>query len=956
MGEARRLHDAAAEEARLKFEAAEQRHAAEMDEARRLHDAAVEQAREKYDAAEQQQAAEMGEARRLHEAAVEEARQQFEAAERQHAAEMDEARRLHEAAVEEARQRHEAETGETRRLHAEALDGAHTVHVAKLDEARHLHAAEIGEARRLHAWDRDEARRFRGATAHVLGLLGSVEGDPQRTFDAVVATATELCRAGSAELRIARDDTLHLVAANGAAGGDGRTAELAIAGARVVHFVDEAGGGAGAALAVPVMLDGKAAGALTLSRKAALAFSEHEIELAGMLAAEAAVAAATERLASSLEEHNESLGNALRELGEVHERQAAAADVLRSVNDAAFDLTHVLSAMVGHAAQRCGATTARLYLTDGNTLRFAVGAGVTAEQRAYEEANPERVDANSLVGRAAIDRAVVHAPDIAADRMTSDAARFGDAAAMLCVPLLRDGSAVGVIALTRARPGPFGEREIELVRTFADQAAIAIENARLADDVRARIADLGEALRQQGATADVLKAISRSTFDLGGVLTALTASAAALCNAGGSAMYMLKDGAYRLGAATGAMPEHLVGPHLPGRDNWIGRAALDAAVIHVADADSDAQHPEITGIRGLAAILCVPLLRDGAVIGVFALTRSEPGPFTERQIALIATFADEAVLAIENSRLTGRVQTHAEELSRLMGELHAAQARLTQTERLAALGQLTAGIGSEIEERLAAVNDVSLLSNKLVDDIRMVLEAAVIDGGTRAEVEELGDTLKAELDKVVWHGKRAESVVRNMLLNANDGPGEDHGGGSGEHRPVDINQVVDESLGLAYHGKRAERKDFNITLEKTLDPTAGVVDLHPREITRVLLNLFANGFYATEKRNAESNGFGYQPVLKASTKNLGNAVEIRIRDNGTGIPADVQARMFTPFFTTKPAGEGTGLGLSLSHDIIVKQHSGTIDVETVPGSFTEFRIVLPRSRASNGRQGRRSNE
>ncbi len=167
--------------------------------------------------------------------------------------------------------------------------------------------------------------------------------------------------------------------------------------------------------------------------------------------------------------------------------------------------------------------------------------------------------------------------------------------------------------------------------------------------------------------------------------------------------------------------------------------------------------------------------------------------------------------------------------------------------------------------------------------------------------------------------------------------------GSGEHRVVDINAVVDESLGLAYHGARAEKKDFNVTLEKNYDPRAGSVDLYPQEITRVLLNLIANGFYATEKRGAEGNGAAYEPMLSASTKNLGDAVEIRIRDNGTGIPPEVKERMFNPFFTTKPAGEGTGLGLSLSHDIIVKQHSGTIEVETVPGSFTEFRIVLPRS-------------
>ena len=169
--------------------------------------------------------------------------------------------------------------------------------------------------------------------------------------------------------------------------------------------------------------------------------------------------------------------------------------------------------------------------------------------------------------------------------------------------------------------------------------------------------------------------------------------------------------------------------------------------------------------------------------------------------------------------------------------------------------------------------------------------------------------------------------------------------GPGEHRRVDINTVLDESLGVAFHGARAERQDFDITLEKTLDPKAGAVDLYPQEITRVLINLISNGFHATRQRSAQANGAGYQPVLAASTKNLGDAVEVRIRDNGTGISTEVKQRMFDPFFTTKPAGQATGLGLSLGRDIIVKQHGGTMEVETVPGSFTEFRIVLPRRAA-----------
>jgi two-component system NtrC family sensor kinase len=175
--------------------------------------------------------------------------------------------------------------------------------------------------------------------------------------------------------------------------------------------------------------------------------------------------------------------------------------------------------------------------------------------------------------------------------------------------------------------------------------------------------------------------------------------------------------------------------------------------------------------------------------------------------------------------------------------------------------------------------------------------------------------------------------------------------GAGEHRPVDINALVDESLNLAYHGARAEKQGFNITLERSFDPTAGEVDLFPQEITRVLLNLISNGFYAATKRKSTVDGGDYEPKLVAATKNLGDKVEIRIRDNGTGIPPEVKERMFNPFFTTKPAGEGTGLGLSISHDIIVKQHAGSIEVDTQPGEFTEFRIVLPRTAASLANTG-----
>ena len=195
---------------------------------------------------------------------------------------------------------------------------------------------------------------------------------------------------------------------------------------------------------------------------------------------------------------------------------------------------------------------------------------------------------------------------------------------------------------------------------------------------------------------------------------------------------------------------------------------------------------------------------------------------------------------------------------------------------------------------------------------------------------------------MVQHGKRADAIVKNMLLHSRQG--------SGEHRRVDVNALVEESLNLAYHGARAEKPDFNITLKRSFDPDAGEIDVFPQEITRVLLNLISNGFYAATKRKGQADSDGYEPTLAAATKNLGDSVEIRIRDSGSGIPPEVKEKMFNPFFTTKPAGEGTGLGLSLSHDIVVKQHAGSIEVDTRPGEFTEFKVILPRM-AATGKAG-----
>jgi len=295
--------------------------------------------------------------------------------------------------------------------------------------------------------------------------------------------------------------------------------------------------------------------------------------------------------------------------------------------------------------------------------------------------------------------------------------------------------------------------------------------------------------------------------------------------------------------------------------------------------------------------------------------------------------------------LEKKVEQRTSELRQSLNELRTAQDRLVQTEKLASLGQLTAGIAHEIKNPLNFVNNFSAVSTELIDELNETLQSAALDGKTKEEVDELTGMLRSNLEKVVQHGKRADSIVRNMLLHSREG--------SGEHRPVDINAVVEESLNLAYHGARAERPSFNVTLQRALDPAAGMVDIYPQEITRVFLNLISNGFYATAKRK-ESAGEAFEPILSAATKDLGDGVEIRIRDNGTGIPPEVREKMFNPFFTTKPAGEGTGLGLSMSHDIVVKQHGGTIDVNTTPGVFTEFIITLPRTMAAGGTSGGKS--
>ena len=280
----------------------------------------------------------------------------------------------------------------------------------------------------------------------------------------------------------------------------------------------------------------------------------------------------------------------------------------------------------------------------------------------------------------------------------------------------------------------------------------------------------------------------------------------------------------------------------------------------------------------------------------------------------------------------------AEEASRTIEaayrELKTAQANLIQAEKMASLGQLTAGIAHEIKNPLNFVNNFSALSTELIDELREVLAPEPLGDTVRAEVEDLTVLLKGNLQKVVQHGQRADGIVKSMLEHSR--------GSSGERRMVDLNAVIDEALNLAYHGARAQDQSFNITLERDFGEGIAPIEVNPQDMTRVFLNLFANGFYAATRRARDGGDARFVPTLKVTTRDAGEAVEIRVRDNGIGIPADIRDKLFQPFFTTKPTGEGTGLGLSITYDIVTQQHGGSIAVDSKVGEYSEFTIRLPR--------------
>jgi two-component system, NtrC family, sensor kinase len=642
---------------------------------------------------------------------------------------------------------------------------------------------------------------------------------------------------------------------------------------------------------VPLIHETAALGLFAIFRQEVRRFSDKQMALLRNFAAQAVIAMENARL--------------LTEQREALEQQTATAEVLQIINASPGDLAPVFDAMLEKAMRLCEAGFGSLYTYDGERFHSAAQRGVPPAYAAYRANNPPTLVPGSGPLRVLETKQPLHVLDLKADKLYLDGhpgtramVELGGIRTILSVPLCKDETVLGLITVYRQEVRAFSQKQIALLENFAAQAVIAMENARLLHELRARTVELAQ--RQ---------AELRVTFE----------------NMGdGVAMF---DGTPRLVAWNRKfqeifdVPDALLQEHRTFAD-YIRFLAERGDYGRDVDPEDQVRRLAENALHHHAYERTRP---DGRVIEI----RHNPvagGGF-------VMIFSD------ITERKRNEVEIHAarDAAEAAYRELKATQANLIQAEKMASLGQLTAGIAHEIKNPLNFVNNFSILSVELLNELKQAIDPVLpaLDKDMQAELGEVVGMLTSNLEKITEHGQRADGIVRSMLEHSR--------GGSGDRRRIDLNTLVEEALNLAYHGARAQDQSFNVTLQRSFAEGIMPIELVPQDVTRVLLNVLSNGFYATTRRARNESSSGHEPTVRITTLDLDDAVEIRVRDNGTGIPAEIREKLFQPFFTTKPTGEGTGLGLSISYDIVTKQHSGSIAVDSKVGEYSEFTIRLPRN-------------